>query len=88
MKDMRILQVKDHILKQLNLESAPDVSGIVENSNPDLKKFIDGVLEINNRMPHEPTYIQDDMPPDLNKRVFIPVETSEYKQKSFSVCNI
>jgi len=73
---IRIAQIKENILRQLNLGTPPNVSGIVETSNPSVKEMIDEVSEANKRPPQNPDYIQD--APSTLKKTFIPVEERKF----------
>ena len=77
-KTIRIAQIKDNILRQLNLVTPPNVSGIVETSNPSVKEMIDEVAEFNKKNDAaRDSDIQADVPSQL-KKTFIPVEESKY----------
>ena len=76
-RQLRIEQIKRNILLQLNMETAPNVTGVVESTNPVVQKVINDVLESNSKMPHDPNY-QEDMPDDFSyEKIFIPVEESK-----------
>lgn len=77
-RQYRIEQIKFHILQKLNLKTAPNVSGVVESSNPSFKELKDKVDKSSDKIHYDNGY-QQDMPQEFNeKKIFIPVEESEY----------
>lgn len=76
-RQYRIEQIKYHILQKLNLKTAPNVSGVVESSNPSFKELKDKVDKSSDKKRYDNDY-QQDMPQEFNeKKIFIPVEESE-----------
>lgn len=77
-KEIRINQIKHNILEQLNMKTAPNVTGVIESSNPIIQQMINGVHKSNSKMPHDSPY-QQDMPEEINnQKILIPVEKSKY----------
>ncbi|XP_018020242.1 growth/differentiation factor 8-like [Hyalella azteca] len=73
-KLFRIKQIQIHILQQLHLDSAPNVTGIIESSNPEIKRLKESIDESNENMTRDTSY-QRDMPREFSdKKIFIPVE--------------
>jgi hypothetical protein len=73
-KMFRIKQIQIQILQQLHLDSVPNVTGIVESSNPVIKELKERINDSNQNMTRDKNY-QQDMPKKFSdKKIFIPVE--------------
>ena len=74
---LRIEQVKETILRKLNLGTAPNVSGMLETSNPKVQAMIDEVNTKANEANHEsPSDFVQDQP--VQRKAFIRMEEGEH----------